>query len=58
MFLDISTEYMKYANKFWSDLYSENCQLSESFYRFQFTLMYHEKSVFVHVIHDVVLICV
>ena len=27
-------------------VYSENCPLFESFYRFQFTFMYHEKSVF------------
>ena len=33
-------------NKFWGEIYSENCQLFESFYRFQFTLMYHEKSIF------------
>ena len=34
---------MKYVNKFWGEIYSENCQVFESFYRFQFTLMYHEK---------------
>ena len=37
---DINTEYMKYVNKFWREIYSENCQLFEPFYRLQFTLMY------------------
>ena len=39
-------EYMKYVNKFWGEIYSESCQLFESFYRFQLTLMYHKKSIF------------
>ena len=33
-------------NKFWGELYSENCQLFESSYRVQFIFMCHEKSVF------------
>ena len=45
-FFDVSTEYRKCVNKFWGEIYSENCQLFESCYRFQFTLMYHEKSIF------------
>ena len=45
-FFNINSEYIKRINKFWGKIYSENCQLFESFYRFQFTLMYLEKSIF------------
>ena len=37
---------MKPISKFWGEIYSENCQLFESFYRFQFTFMHLEKSIF------------
>ena len=32
--------------KFWGEIYSQNRQLFESFYRFEFTFMYHEKMDF------------
>ena len=35
-----------YNNKFWDEIYSEICQIFEPFYRFQFTFMYREKSIF------------
>ena len=44
-FFDISTGYIK----FWDEIYSENCQLFKPFQRFQFTFMYHEKSIFMRV---------
>ena len=44
----ISTEYIKYMNKFWGKIYSKNCQLFESFKRFQLTFLYHEKSIFLY----------
>ena len=42
----INSEYIKRINTFWGEIYLENCQLFISFYRFQFTLMYLEKSTF------------
>ena len=42
----INSEYIKRINKFWDKIYSDNCQLFESFYRFQFTFMYLKKSTF------------
>ena len=45
-FFDINSEHIKRINKFWGEIYSENCQLFESFYKFQFTFMYLEKSIF------------
>ena len=42
---DMNSEYVKHINKLWGEIYSENCQLFESFYRFQFTFMYLEKSI-------------
>ena len=47
-FFDINSEY----NKFWSKIHSENCQLFESFYRFQFTFMYLEKLIFLYELID------
>ena len=41
-----NSEYIKRISKFLGEIYSENCQLYESFYRFQFTFMYLEKSIF------------
>ena len=43
---DTNSEYIKRTNKFWIETYSENRQLFESFYRFHFTFMYLEKSIF------------
>ena len=43
---DVNFEYTKRINKFWGEIYPENCQLFESFYRFQFTFMYLEKLIF------------
>ena len=43
---DINSEYIKGIHKFRGEIYSENCQLSESFYRFQVTFMYLEKRNF------------
>ena len=37
---------MKCVNKFWGEIYSENCQPFESLHSFQFTFMYHQKSTF------------
>ena len=37
---------IKRIDKFWGEICSENYQLFESFYRSQFTLMYHGKSIF------------
>ena len=31
VFFDIGTEHMKYVNKVWDEIYSENCHLFESF---------------------------
>ena len=45
-FFDTNSEYIKRTNKFWAKIYSENRQLFESFYRFHFTFMYLEKSIF------------
>ena len=45
-FFDISTEQIKCVKKFWGEIYSQNRQLFESFYRFEFTFMYHEKMDF------------
>ena len=45
----INSEYIKRINTFWGEVYSENCRLFESFYRFQFAFMYLEKSIFVGV---------
>ena len=45
-FFNISAEQIKCMKKFWSEIYSESCRLFEHFYRFQFTFLYHEKSIF------------
>ena len=45
-FFDITTKQIKCVKKFGGKVYSENCQVFDSFYRFQFTFMYHEKSIF------------
>ena len=42
----VNSEYIKRINKFWGEIDSENCQLFESFYRFQFTFTYLDKSIF------------
>ena len=41
----MNSQYKKGINKFWDEIYSEYCQLFESFYRFQFTFVYLEKSI-------------
>ena len=43
-FFKVNSEYIKPINKFWGKIYSENCQLFEFIYRFQFAFMYLEKS--------------
>ena len=42
----INSEHIKRIDKFSGKIYSENCQLFESFYRFQFTFTDLEKSIF------------
>ena len=42
----VNSEYIKRINKFWGEIDSENCQLFESFYRFQFTFTCLDKSIF------------